>query len=175
MVSVPGTEGSTRSSPCKAPAPKGRPQDARQDQKQDTQWGLLREPRTRKCFFLLQGQLCDLERCGPECLCFHGDITSAVALTLGTSGLMKVCSPYCREGDSAAGVLLHSDKLIWNCNRWVSLLEEVVTVESQLIDADEREGFPLHPMHSHSLAFQVVFAHLSCMLPGMGSSLSARP
>lgn len=30
----------------------------------------------RKCFFLLQRQLCDLERCGPECSCFHSDITS---------------------------------------------------------------------------------------------------
>lgn len=55
VVSVPGTKGSTRSSPCKAQ----RPRDPH------------RMPcRTRKCFFLLQGQLCDLERCGPECSCF---------------------------------------------------------------------------------------------------------
>lgn len=80
--------------------PQGPPQDASLDLKQDTgAGGALRRDQGQEMLLLLQRQLCDLERCGPECSCFHGDITPGVGPRLSTLGLMNMHSPYCRKGD----------------------------------------------------------------------------
>lgn len=65
LMSVATTKGSVRLT-CPPRGPRDPSQDALPHQKQDARLGTLRGDQVRKCFFLLQGQLNDLERCGPS-------------------------------------------------------------------------------------------------------------
>lgn len=57
----------------------------------------------------LRGRRCDLERCGPGCSCFHGDVTSGAGLRLSISDLRGTHSPRGRKGASGSPRLPHPD------------------------------------------------------------------
>lgn len=134
-------------------------------------WG--EENRARKCFFLLQGQLGDLERCGPECWCFHSDIISGADLRLSTSDLTDMPSRQC-QGETGSRCFSTSSQARRNRNLRLHPGGVHTRTGSPVQDAEKEGG--VQPHHAGTLfpAFYVVFAHLSCMLLGMGGSLSAR-